>query len=422
MNILKKSTRILINLIIILAILQISLPQKSYAAKDICDQGYLRNLGVINLSCVADSTCGDSSVTSANLPGGDNPEKIWNFFIQKGLKPSQAAGFLGNMQAESGFNPRLIEYAYSEKPHESDDLPPIRIPKTGQPGYGLIQWTSPGRRDRLKEKVNSDPQKRKAGDITLQLELVWEELNGPYKNSTLIPVQNSTTATESSTIITLNYEIPSNKKTQAVERAKESEKFLAKYGSTTPPAIDSVPVSTEQARPGALGCAAIPGSGTAASPNAAGAVLKALEYSWPESHGKVPKPEYAAAVQQYNPNAPYNGADCGAFVGIVMKASGADPNYPPVGTSVQMDYVKKHPEKYDVTENFEVKDLLPGDILIVNKGSGQGGFGHTVIFVGTQPGGKNIASASLRNRMPNLGDAEASDSSGRGHYTRARLK
>lgn len=422
MNIFKKTTRILINLIIILAILQIGLPQKSYAAKDICDQGYLRNLGVINLSCVTDSTCGDSSVTSADLPGGDNPEKIWNFFIQKGLKPSQAAGFLGNMQAESRFNPRQIEIAYSEKPHESDDLPPP-VNSKGQPGYGLIQWTSLGRRDRLKEKVDTDPQKRKAGDITLQLELVWEELNGPYKNSTLIPVQNSTTATQSSTIITLNYEIPSNKQAQAVIRAKESEKFLAKYGSTTPPVINSVPVSTEPIGSGALGCAPIPGSGTAASPNAAGAVLKALEYSWSESRKLEPKPEYAAAVQQYNPNASAAGADCGVFVGIVMKASGADPDYPSVGTSVQMEYVKNHPEKYDVTDNFEVRDLLPGDILIVNKkGSSGGGFGHTVIFVGTQPGGKNIASASLRKRMPNLGDAEAVDSSGRGHYTRARLK
>ena len=416
-NIVKLLQAIALSVVLML----VYIPQKSYAAPDKCDQAYLRNLGVINLSCVEDTTCGDSTVTSANLPGGDNPEKIWNFFIQKGLKPYQAAGFLGNIEAESRFNPRQIEIAFSSPPHESDNLPPP-VNSKGQPGYGLIQWTSLGRRDRLKEKVLSDPQKRKASDITLQLELIWEELNGAYKKSTLIPLQNSKDVNEASTIITLNYEIPANKAARAIERAKRSASYLAKYGSLTPSATPAVPVSTTTVGTGTTGCTGVPGSGAASSPNAAGIVLKALEYSWPEKRGLTPKPEYAAAVQQYNKAAPYNGADCGAFVGIVMKASGADPNYPPVGTSVQMDYVRKNPDKYDVTDNFKVEDLLPGDILIVNKGSGAGANGHTYIFVGTQPNGKNKADASLRSRMPNLGSAEAVDSNGRGHYTRARLK
>jgi hypothetical protein len=356
------------------------------------------------------------------LPGGDNPEKVWNFFIQKGLKPHQAAGFLGNIEAESGFNPRQLEIAFSKPPHESDDLPPP-VNGKGQPGYGLIQWTSLGRRDKLKEKVANDPAKRKAGDITLQLELIWEELNGAYKNNTLIPVQNSKTATESSTIITTNYEVPANKSREIPKRAQKANQYLAKYGSTTPPAADSVPVSNTPAAPGTTtttGCTGVSGSGAPASPNAAGIVLKALEYSWPASRGLTPKPEYAAAIRQYNPGASAGGADCGVFVGLVMKTSGADPNYPPGGTSIQAKYVRDHPEKYDVTDKFEIKDLLPGDILIVNQGTGAGAAGHTLFFIGEQPGGNNAASASLGSRMPNLGKAVVSDY--RGHYIRARLK
>ena len=65
---------------------------------------------------------------------------------------------------------------------------------------------------------------------------------------------------------------------------------------------------------------------------AASIVQEALKLAWPDgSHGNVPKPEYAAALQQYNPKN-YTGTignDCGVFVSTVLRASGVDPNYPP---------------------------------------------------------------------------------------------
>jgi hypothetical protein len=147
----------------------------------------------------------------------------------------------------------------------------------------------------------------------------------------------------------------------------------------------------------------------------------AINFSWPESHKLQPKPEYSAALAQYNPSAPYGGADCGAFVGTVMRASGADPNYPLAVTTTQEAYVRAHPEKYDVIDSVSsTADLLPGDILIV--GSASGPKGHTYIFVGPQPNGTDEASASGGDRMPNLGKADVVDSLGRGNYMRARLK
>ncbi len=196
-----------------------------------CDQSYLRNIGAVNLSCAIEEKCSvPDSAVSINLSGNDNPEKIWNFLIQKGLSPQNAAGFLGNIQAESGFNPKLVEYAYSKKPHLSDTLPPAQNSK-GQPGYGLIQWTFPTRRDKLQEKVDNDPQKRIAGDLSLQLELIWEELNGGFKKSTLDPLKNAKTATESSIIITKNYEIPGDPAKEIPKRAAAAEEFLKKYSS-----------------------------------------------------------------------------------------------------------------------------------------------------------------------------------------------
>jgi len=148
----------------------------------------------------------------------------------------------------------------------------------------------------------------------------------------------------------------------------------------------------------------------------------AINLSWPEDHGLIPKPEYVEALNQYNPDGKfsYDGADCGVFVATVMHATGADPDYPASGTSRQAKHVIDHPEKYDVVPIVSsTADLLPGDILIVTSNGTSSG--HTYIFVGNQPpNGYNQASASLGERMPNLGRAEVADY--RGNYMRARLK
>lgn len=39
------------------------------------------------------------------LTGSDNRQKIYNYWISKGLTPAQSAGITGNMQAEGGFSP-----------------------------------------------------------------------------------------------------------------------------------------------------------------------------------------------------------------------------------------------------------------------------------------------------------------------------
>ncbi len=177
-------------------------------------------------------------------------------------------------------------------------------------------------------------------------------------------------------------------------------------------------------------------SKVAISGNATSIVELARLFSWPEKWppadrasepGRTgplsPKQEYAAALLQYNKGAPYHGADCGAFVATVMRASGADPTYPLSSTVAQEDYVRGHPEKYNVLPTVaSVNDLQPGDILIVNKGRSAGALGHTYIFVGGTDPRKNQASASGGDRMPNLGGAEVVDSLGRGNYLVARLK
>ena len=81
-------------------------------------------------------------------------KSIWNFLKYKGLSDEAAAGILGNIEAECGFDPSLIEKA------------------TGQ-GFGLIQWTGE-RRTKLEEAAKKKGVS--ASDLQFQLEYLWDEV------------------------------------------------------------------------------------------------------------------------------------------------------------------------------------------------------------------------------------------------------
>lgn len=73
------------------------------------------------ISCSTDS--GSAQVT--NVVGDDNIGKIFNYLVAKGFTPAQAAGVVGNIEAESGFSPTRQENAAT-------------FPAGG---WGLAQWT-----------------------------------------------------------------------------------------------------------------------------------------------------------------------------------------------------------------------------------------------------------------------------------------
>lgn len=138
----------------------------------------------------------------------------------------------------------------------------------------------------------------------------------------------------------------------------------------------------------------------------------ALNFAWDDypAHHKLygaanAKSSYVSAVQQYlvgsgnDPNS-YTTAytDCGAFVATVMRASGVDPSYEPLGTSRQLAYVQQHPSMYSVLAPGQwnpTTDPRAGDIFISN--------GHTYIYVGKQASGFSVAEASQGEISPVLG-------------------
>lgn len=106
------------------------------------------------------SSGGSGGYGTSSLDGNDNAEKIWNFFKGKGLTPEETAIIMGNIEAESGYDPAAIE-------------------SNGE-GHGLVQWSF-GRKEALLNKAKElgvDWQ-----DLGFQLDFMWEELNGPEKKS-----------------------------------------------------------------------------------------------------------------------------------------------------------------------------------------------------------------------------------------------
>ncbi len=91
---------------------------------------------------------------------GDVQSQVWSFFAAKGLAPHQIAAIMGNVSAESGFDP----FARGDN---------------GK-AFGLFQWND--RRNALFDFIGGQ---QNLGDIQAQLEFAWHELmtseNGPFR-------------------------------------------------------------------------------------------------------------------------------------------------------------------------------------------------------------------------------------------------
>lgn len=348
--------------------------------------------GPSNSQANGSSCCVGSTTT---LDGKGNGDKVFNYFIGKGLSVPQVAGIMGNFQIESGFIPTK-EYGGAI----------VLDPSHETVAWGLAQWLPGSKIIGLQKQAGVGGN---IDDLATQLDIVWWEMNNQSPTGAqdmIAGLKQINDPAQAATYWQNNFE-------GAQGQASQDRVNAANEWANHP--VDSSASATDTSE--SSGC-----GGGSVSPSAAGIVQEAIKLSWPDnSHGTTPTSAYAQAYAQYNPNGP-GIADCGGFVATVMHATGADPNYPAGGTGAQAAYVKAHPDKYDVVDKVtNLSDLQPGDIMIVNAGSGTGVDGHTYIYVGPQsPHNYNEASASLNERAPSLGMAVLSDY--RGNYMRVRLK
>jgi murein DD-endopeptidase MepM/ murein hydrolase activator NlpD len=160
----------------------------------------------------ADDCC-LSGETGTLLPGRNNEEKIWNYLVSElGLSDIQAAGIMGNIQQESGFDPKALN------------------PSSG--AYGIVQWFA-GRKTALENYAAS--QNKPVSDLGVQLEFLKKELEGAYKSSVLNPIKASNNLAEVTRIWLEKFEIPCLPGSSACDaemntRMPFSEHWLEEFG------------------------------------------------------------------------------------------------------------------------------------------------------------------------------------------------
>lgn len=85
--------------------------------------------------------------------------QIYDYFLQKGVPAVGVAAIMGNIEAESSFNPAVVS--------DSGEY------------IGLCQWSA-GRIDNLNTLANSKG--KDWTDLEVQLDFIWQELNGEYSD------------------------------------------------------------------------------------------------------------------------------------------------------------------------------------------------------------------------------------------------
>lgn len=346
----------------------------------------------INGDCAGTETSGDSL--------GDYDEKIYrkyifDFFKAKGLNDLQAAGIIGNMAIESGYDPQRIQgKAIGEGSKDPNDA--------GSSGWGLIQWT-PGSKiiGLMKEAgLASKP----IHSLDTQVQLVWAHMqNDPpiTKGSFDVEFYKTITSVEEA-VRYFEDQIEGAGKPNYPDRFTAARLALLELsGSSSTSDLSSTSTSTDSCGEESSETGAVNGN----------VVSTALSYAWPEYHAPVyteMKGTYKTSVEQavrngkYVGGIRYTGVDCGGFITRVMQDSGVDPEYGGGGaTSTQLAYLQGS-DKYIELVNPTTADMKPGAIAIRD--------GHTYMYVGDQAGfGSKIASASLDQRSPMAGSEQVAD-------------
>lgn len=409
-------------------------------SKDYYDEIFFAGNGVDwhDPRCTTKGTFGKT----VQLAGNDNIEKILNFFMREaGLSLAQAAGFVGNMQQESGLNPAIIEGGKIAPP---DYTPVPRV------GFGLVQWTSPNRQNNLVNHMKG------LGvqiiDLSGQLSFTWKEINDSYSHvvralkSTQDPVvaaiiihgradsaSNDPKYTEAMRLLEnkRGYEISGDSGDMVVKnRGGFAQKVYDKYrdapalaGSTADPSMkpagegtdDDILAATATSKSSQDSC-------SDAGANTSGLANTIKSYAWPKFRGNDPTPTeaYAEAVKRamfgnpkrYVGGTSRPGIDCGGFISLAMQDSGYEKNYNYGGTgkagntTQQWQWMKDNWRELSGTEISA--DKQTGDVAINNE--------HTYMYVDNKDKQAigfqtNIASASLNQRAPMAGDESPTDGS-----------
>ena len=143
-----------------------------------------------------------------------NDKTAFDYFLGKGLTATQAAGIVGNLDVESGIDPKAVQ--------------------GGGPGRGIAQWSAGARWDTTAgDNVKSYASTNGADPLSLglQLDFIWFELT-TFPTYGLTKLRAATTVTAAVTAFAGSFEGCGACDTSA--RISDAQKALAAYGSDAP--------------------------------------------------------------------------------------------------------------------------------------------------------------------------------------------
>lgn len=159
----------------------------------------------------------------------ENTARIYLYLTKyMGLNTAAACGVMTNINAESAMSPINLQDCYNSSIGLSDSAYTSRVDSgkysrftSDHGGYGLCQWTAPGRKSNL---LNFAKSKNKSiGDLWMQMQFFSRELKNNYSSvyTTLKNVPNNATgAYIAATEMCMCYEIPANTINTAASRGK----------------------------------------------------------------------------------------------------------------------------------------------------------------------------------------------------------
>lgn len=403
-------------------------------------------------------------VSGCSSFSGTIAEKVWSYFINKGLTKEQTAGIMGNVYQESSISP-------TDWQTPGGTIDAIKNSRKDAHAWGLFQWdgdrrylittdvhgltTESGVIGKLLTTNNpnlaataiyldtkySGPGAKITGNttdgfiltdenpltsknipeadldelLTFELDFAWSEMPGEYnytlndKINSLDKIKSTTTVVDA-TIAFHDY----------FERSSDSKDFVRYTRGGYAQAIYNKLQNTATSS-NTTGC------------SSGNVFIDAVKkYVWPTFKGwysasdvsanntgidaVTPMPDYKTAVliaqaagKYTGDNCPAlgvgGGIDCGGFVSTIIRDSGWDPNYNSGGgaTGGQMIWLEANWTKLGVGGSFGTETLQPGDVAVND--------GHTYVYIGEIEGfTKQVASASRCQRAPMAGTEGLSDS------------
>ena len=155
--------------------------------------------------------------------------QIWKFLANKGLNHYAIAGIMGNLYAESALRPNNLQNSFERKLGMSDKGYTTAVNNGSYKnfvhdgaGYGLAQWTWYTRKQNLLNYAKA--QGKSIDDLQMQLEFLWQELQGYHRSMAALTAGKSIKAV--SDAILTDFEKPADQSSGVKNRRADFGKEI----------------------------------------------------------------------------------------------------------------------------------------------------------------------------------------------------